>query len=196
MFKTKLIYKFLLTFLIFSIALILPLSFSLRKDLKGMFTDTEVLIEKGKIKDARAIEDKLFKEIFTHLISISFYAFFLAFILSIFFSRRFLNPIKALYAGAEAVKGGNLDIKIPVYSTDELGEVTTIFNEMLTNLRAKTEELQNKDTYVKTMMDALWVVDINDIIVDINPAFTKMFGYEAIKWPDHQSMIFSTRKMQ
>ncbi|HEC96645.1 MAG TPA: PAS domain-containing protein [Nitrospirae bacterium] len=178
MFKTKLIYKFLLTFLIFSIALILPLSFSLRKDLKGMFTDTEVLIEKGKIKDARAIEDKLFKEIFTHLISISFYAFFLAFILSIFFSRRFLNPIKALYAGAEAVKGGNLDIKIPVYSTDELGEVTTIFNEMLTNLRAKTEELQNKDTYVKTMMDALWVVDINDIIVDINPAFTKMFGYE------------------
>lgn len=178
MFKIKLIYKFLVTFLIFSIALIVPLSFSLHKDLKGMFTNMEVLIEKGKINDARAIEIKLFKEIFTHLLSISFYAFFLAFILSIFFSRKFLNPVKALYAGAEAVKGGDLDTKIPVHSADELGEVTTIFNEMLTNLRAKTEELQNKDTYVKTMMDALWVVDTNDIIVDINPAFTKIFGYE------------------
>jgi len=178
MFKIKLIYKFLVTFLIFSFALILPLSFSLRNDLKGMFTNMEVLIEKGKLSDARAIEDKLFQEIFTHLLSISFYAFFLAFILSIFFSRRFLNPVKALYAGAEAVKGGDLDIEIPVHSADELGEVTTIFNEMLANLRAKTEELQNKDTYVKAMMDALWVVDINDIIVDVNPAFTKMFGYE------------------
>lgn len=178
MFKIKLIYKFLVTFLIFSFALILPLSFSLRNDLKGMFTNMEVLIEKGKLNDARAIEDKLFQEIFTHLLSISFYAFFLAFILSIFFSRRFLNPVKALYAGAEAVKGGDLDIEIPVHSADELGEVTTIFNEMLANLRAKTEELQNKDTYVKAMMDALWVVDINDIIVDVNPAFTKMFGYE------------------
>ncbi|MEC4685869.1 MAG: PAS domain-containing protein [Nitrospirota bacterium] len=178
MFKTKLIYRFLINFLIFSIALILPLSFSLRKDLKGMFANVEVLVEKGKLKDTRAIQDEFFKEIFTHLMSISFYAFFLAFILSIFSSRRFLKPIKALYAGAEAVKGGNLDVKIPVYSADELGEVTTIFNEMLTNLKTKTEELQNKDTYVKTMMDALWVVDLNDIIVDINPAFTKMFGYE------------------
>jgi len=178
MFKTKLIYKFLINFLIFSIALILPLSFSLRKDLKGMFTNIEVLVEKGKLKDARAIQDKFFKEIFAHLMSISFYAFFLAFIFSIFSSRRFLKPIKALYGGAEAVKGGDLDIKIPVYSADELGEVTAIFNEMIANLRTKTEELQNKDTYVKTMMDALWVVDINDIIVDINPAFTKMFGYE------------------
>ncbi len=178
MFKTKLIYKFLITFLIFSIALILPLSFSLRKDMKGMFTNMEVLTEKSKLKDARAVQDKFFKEIFAHLMSISFYAFFLAFILSIFFSRRFLKPIKALYNGAEAVKGGHLDIRIPVHSDDELGEVTTIFNEMITNLRAKTEELQNKDTYVKTMMDALWVVDTNDIIVDINPAFTKIFGYE------------------
>ncbi|NOY38760.1 MAG: PAS domain-containing protein [Nitrospirae bacterium] len=143
-----------------------------------MFTNLEVLIEKGKLNDARAIEDKFFKEIFTHLMSISFYAFFLAFILSIFFSRRFLKPVKALYNGAEAVKGGNLDTEIPVFSADELGEVTMIFNEMLTNLRAKTEELQNKDTYVKTMMDALWVVDTNDIVIDINPAFTKIFGYE------------------
>ncbi|VAX32598.1 hypothetical protein MNBD_NITROSPIRAE02-856 [hydrothermal vent metagenome] len=178
MFKTKLIYKFLVTFLIFSIALILPLSLSLRKDMKGMFTNMEFLIEKGKLKEAHAIEDKFLKEIFSHLMSISFYAFFLAFILSIFFSRRFLKPVKALYDGAEAVKKGNLDIKIPVYSADELGEVTTIFNEMLTNLRAKTEELLNKDTYVRTMMDALWVVDTNDIIIDINPAFTKIFGYE------------------
>ncbi|NOZ25482.1 MAG: PAS domain-containing protein [Nitrospirae bacterium] len=178
MFKTKLIYKFLINFLIFSIALMLPLSFSLRKDLKTVFTNMDALIAKDDLGDARAIQEEFFRETFAHLMSIAFYAFFLAFILALFSSRRFLKPIKALYAGAEAVKKGRLDIKIPVYTEDELGEVTAIFNDMLANLRTKTEELQNKDTYVKTMMDALWVVDKNDMVIDVNPAFTKMFGYE------------------
>ncbi len=178
MFKIKLIYRFLLNFLIFSLALVLPLSFSLRKDIKAVFTNMEALMENKRLDEARVIEDEFFRETFAHMMSISFYAFFLAFVLALFSSRRFLKPIRALYTGAEAVKRGDLDMKIPVYSADELGEVTAIFNEMLANLRAKTEELQNKDTYVKTMMDALWVVDNNDVVIDINPAFTKMFGYD------------------
>ncbi len=178
MFRAKLIYRFLTNFLIFSIALILPLSFALRKDLKVMFKDVESIVERDRAEEVRDIRDNFTREIFSHLTGISFYAFFLAFILALFSSRRFLKPIKALYRGAEAVKDGDFDTTIPVYSEDELGEVSRIFNEMLANLRSKTEELQKKDIYVRTMMDALWVVDKNDMIVDINPAFTKIFGYE------------------
>ncbi len=182
MFRTKIIYKLLLNFMIFSIALLVPLTLSLNKALNDLFRSEERLEQKyvppenlGSFDD---IHNDFRKEIYRHLLSISFYSFFVAFLLSLFMTRRFSRSLQSLHEGAERVRDGNLDETVPVYSDDEIGEVTRVFNDMIKSLKNKTEELEKKDLYVKNMMDALWVVDEDNRIIDINPAFTKLLGYE------------------
>jgi len=48
-----------------------------------------------------------------------------------------VKPIKLLVAGVEQIGKGNLNQKIPVKSKDEIGELTTAFNDMAKGLREK-----------------------------------------------------------
>ncbi len=50
--------------------------------------------------------------------------------------RRFLNPIKELMVGVEAVASENLDHTVPVSSSDELGDLTRAFNAMTQRVAA------------------------------------------------------------
>jgi PAS domain S-box-containing protein len=106
-----------------------------------------------------------------------FYILVLAFILSFFFLRKMLRSIRNLRDGSQAMRDGNFEIRLAAFSDDELGEVTRTFNDMAETIRAKTRELGNKDMYINAMLDPLWVVDSNDCLTDINPAFTQLFGY-------------------
>jgi PAS domain S-box-containing protein len=49
---------------------------------------------------------------------------------------------------------------------------------MARSIKEDTEELKKKDLYIKSMMDAMWILDPDNIITDVNPSFTKLFGYE------------------
>jgi two-component system sensor histidine kinase BaeS len=52
-------------------------------------------------------------------------------------SRHLLTPIRDLAAGASAIAGGDLDVRIPVRGGDELGELAHAFNTMATQLAAQ-----------------------------------------------------------
>jgi adenylate cyclase len=61
-----------------------------------------------------------------------------------FLVARFINrPVQALRTGMSAVAGGDLDVHVPVRSTDELGELNQHFNAMVDELRlaARAREL-------------------------------------------------------
>jgi PAS domain S-box-containing protein len=113
----------------------------------------------------------------THFI----YAFFLAFIIALFSVGGLLKSVKALTEGTIKLRKGQLGISLPVYTNDELGDVTEAFNEMSATIKEYTEELSKKDLYINTMFDPLWVVDTDNIVIDINPSFTNLFGYERAK---------------
>jgi len=89
--------------------------------------------------------------------------------------------VKNLKDGVIKLRKGHLETYLPLYSNDELGEVTEAFNEMSATIKEYTEELRKRDLYVNTMFDPLWVVDNDNIVIDINPAFTNLFGYEREK---------------
>jgi len=55
-------------------------------------------------------------------------------LLSLFFSRQTLQPIRALIQAAKAVHRGNLQQQVPVTTDDEVGELTATFNEMVFSL--------------------------------------------------------------
>lgn len=58
-------------------------------------------------------------------------------ILSIFFSRRLTAPINRLSSAAEAIRSGNLKVRVPVRGVDEIARLSEIFNSM-----AKALEIQ------------------------------------------------------
>ncbi len=59
----------------------------------------------------------------------------LLFIASYLFIRTIIRPVKQLQNAVEQIKAGNLDIHIPVRRKDELGELSTQFNTMTSQLK-------------------------------------------------------------
>jgi PAS domain S-box-containing protein len=174
MFKQRIIYRFFLIFLTFALILIIPFSLTIHKEANKMIEEENML---RISQQEREIHIKFLDRFTENIIVFSFYMFVFAFILSLFLSRSLLKPIRELYEGARSLKNGDLSVRLDVATEDELGEVTKSFNEMADALEKKTKELKRKELYISTMMDPLWVVSEDNTIKDINPAFTKLFGY-------------------
>lgn len=171
----RLPYKLLAMFLISSFILTVAFSLVTYQNSREMTEDIKSLAP--LTPEQKDLQNRFLDDTIENLIALSFYIFILTFILSLFFSRRFLMPVKKLHRGAMSVKNGNLDTRLDVTPGDELSAVTKAFNDMADALRKKTNELKRKELYVSTMLDPLWVVDEDNIIADINPAFTRLFGY-------------------
>ena len=176
MLTTRLPYKFLLLFLAFAVVLIVPFSIFTYLDADKLINDMDSI--RPLNAEQKAVYTKFTDNMIDNIIAYSFYIFVIAFILSMFFSHSLLVSVKELYRGARSLRDGKLDIKLNVTTGDELGEVISAFNDMSEALRKKTNELLRKDHYVSAMLDPLWVVDDDNIVIDVNPAFTELFGYE------------------
>jgi CheY-like chemotaxis protein/signal transduction histidine kinase/HAMP domain-containing protein len=68
-------------------------------------------------------------------------------LLSLYFVLRLSRPVKKLEDGVDLISAGNLDVSIPIVSSDEIGNVTKAFNEMAASLR----QAKKKDS------DLLWI---------------------------------------
>lgn len=177
MFKTRIIYRLILMFLLFAIMIVVPYSLTILNQANKMIIHEEKIHPPVNEEYAK-LQREFIPALVEQIIPYAIYIPILAFMLSIFFMRKMLISLKELQRGSQALKDGDLDIRLEVISDDELGDVTKAFNEMAASLREKTIELQKKDVYVNTMFDPLWVVDEENNIVDINPAFTRLFGYK------------------
>lgn len=156
MFRDRLIYRLFLMLLLVSAITMLSILAVTRDEMEKIKEGMDVLL----------IE----KQVLNDFISISFYMFFLSFLLSLFLSQKILHPVKELHKGALSIKEGNL-IKIQELKTyDELKEVIDVFNEMSASLKEKTEELERRNRDIKDAKDFLETVmdSIEDEIVIIN----------------------------
>jgi PAS domain S-box-containing protein len=174
--SSRLPYKFLMMLLVFAIILIVPYSLITYSSSTKMIESIENVEPFNS--EQRAIHDRYKEDLTEDLIALSFYIFIIAFILSLFFSRKFIVPVKQLHGAAQSIKEGNLDIKLDIHTGDEFADVSKAFKEMAFVLRQKSAELMRKDLYISMMKDPIWVANEDNFIVDINPAFVELFGYE------------------
>ena len=68
----------------------------------------------------------------------------LAFGAGLVLSRRLVDPIRQLQSGAERLGEGDLDLRIPIASADEIGTLALRFNEMADRIRDAQETLEAK----------------------------------------------------
>jgi PAS domain S-box-containing protein len=175
--KKKIFYRLISLFLIFAFMIVIPFSFTVITQVRKLI-EVEEHTERDISENVVKLHQEFVPRLIGQMVPYVFYILVLSFMFSIFFLRRLIIPLELLKRGSLALKGGDLDIELKVTSEDELGDVTRAFNEMAASLKKKTEELRQKDVYINAMLDPLWVVDENNNIVDINPAFTRLLGYE------------------
>ncbi|MBI5633398.1 MAG: PAS domain S-box protein [Nitrospirae bacterium] len=176
MFKTRIIYRFITVLLVFALMIVVPFSLSVVKQAQKMIEEEEK-VEQVQSEEYRNMHREFTDRLVGQMLPFIFYILVLSFIMAIFFLRTLLISLKNLQKGSRALQEGRLDTRLPVISDDELGDVTRTFNDMAESLKNKTLELGKKDLYINAMLDPLWVVDIEDRVTDINPAFTRLFGY-------------------
>ncbi len=75
-------------------------------------------------------------------------AIILGLVFSLLVSAGVTRPVRRLLEGAKAVAAGDLDGKVPITSKDEIGHLTTAFNQMVEQLRLKERIRETFGKYV------------------------------------------------
>ena len=79
---------------------------------------------------------------------------------SIFLGRALGKPILELSSGVKKVSDGNYDVNIPVTTHDEIGTLTTSFNEMTKGLKERFHLLRYVGSHTKEMIQSSETTDV------------------------------------
>lgn len=106
--------------------------------------------------------------------------FLLTLLLAFRFSNSITKPIKELTAISSEIANGNYSKKANVASKDEIGQLSTTFNEMAIKLEKTVVDLTDKnikvDSIMNSMISGIIAVDKNYNIILINAKAREMFG--------------------
>ncbi len=122
-------------------------------------------------------------EIYGSLRQARIYLFFLAFLISgmmamtlIFLTRRLLAPLKQLIAGTEQIGRGDMKARIPVSTSDELGQLAEVFNHMAAVLGQTLWTLQDRERLFRSLIE-----NASDIIAILNEDGSVRYGSPAVR---------------
>ncbi len=103
-----------------------------------------------------------------------------AVILSLVFSRTLIRPIRSLALGASQIGEGNLDMRIPVKSSDEIGLLANRFNTMAGNLKQMVKNLRTESIKLGVVLDSvnesIVAIDSNNCIAFANVSAGTLVG--------------------
>ncbi|MDZ7658145.1 histidine kinase dimerization/phosphoacceptor domain -containing protein [Fodinibius sp.] len=104
-------------------------------------------------------------------------ALIIAIVLSLFIYRSIANPIAKIADAAQSVGQGNLQNRIDYDSNDELGQLSSTFDQMAENLSRTTVSRDYVDSIIEAMADLLVVTDEDLKITRVNSAVSDILGY-------------------
>jgi PAS domain S-box-containing protein len=163
---------------------ILPDFTKLKQEMKELSQLNEKAMFAGKIRATNDARQSMYI-----ILGLSFVAVVGGFLLSRFFTNRFLKPIFSLTQTVKLVKAGDLNQQIRVNTNDEIGKLSQEFNNMTQRLQqfekstlGKLMSEKNKSiAIVKSISDPLIVLDTNYKIILLNDACEKFFDIQEEK---------------
>ena len=189
---------------------ILPILDNLNQELKVLLALNEEVMFNSKTAATKNTQKNMYAILILSMVAVSS-----GFIMSLFFTNRFLRPINLLTQSIKLVKAGDLNQQIEITTQDEIGELSSEFNNMTKRLlqyekstKGKLMSEKNKSlAIVKSISDPLIVLDTNYRIILLNDACEDFFDIveenainkdflEVIKNSelfDHISNIFLTK---
>jgi PAS domain S-box-containing protein len=112
------------------------------------------------------------------LLSVSLLIGFFVILTSILLGRKLTSPIVNLARGAEAIAGGNYDIRIKLESKDEIGELANVFNKMSDSLKTQRNEIRELQQFFEKIVEyspsAIIIGNESAEVIAMNPAAEKL----------------------
>ena len=99
--------------------------------------------------------------------------------ISYFVFRSIISPLHILISVSKSAAQGDLGRQIEHDSQDELGELASIFNEILAGIVASNEEIQLKSTALDTAANAILITDAEGEIIWVNPSYLHLSGFNS-----------------
>ena len=102
-------------------------------------------------------------------------------------ARRITGPVAELEKAARAVEGGDLGVRAAVAGPREIAAVANGFNTMIEAQQRNVEQLRIAATAFESQ-DGMLICDANNVIQQVNRAFTQITGYtaeEVVGQPPH-----------
>lgn len=115
----------------------------------------------------------------THIVLLSaFIAFILTTFFAFFLSTRITRPLRQMKEAAFELSKGNFDARIPVKQNDEIGQLSTAFNQMGRQLKYNVElmkqEKEQLSSILTSMTDAVITFNRDNTILLSNPQAEKV----------------------
>lgn len=111
------------------------------RDLRDLLNGA-IEVQRKAVPIARASTEQGIERLRLQAVALAALTFVLAAVLSLHLGRRLKRPLDALVAGAQAVRAGQLDHRIPVGSGDEFDQVAQRFNEMAQEVQQHRESAE------------------------------------------------------
>lgn len=108
----------------------------------------------------------------------------------IFLGSMAMRPLRVLADNARRIGSGELDVQAPVYTNDEIGTLSSSFNEMALQLKDKIGEISEArkqyETLVGNIPDVVYSMAANesDRPLFMSPKWTELTGYKIEDSPD------------
>ncbi|MCJ7771888.1 MAG: PAS domain S-box protein, partial [Desulfobacterales bacterium] len=121
------------------------------------------------------------KNLFWVLAVIALISIIIAIVASLIMSRKLTTSIKDLSMVAKNLTKGNLNTRLNPKGSDEISELTSIFNEMAHSLQNRENELKKSEKKYRSLFeesrDAIVITTKDGRFVDINQYTLDLFGY-------------------
>ena len=96
-------------------------------------------------------------------------------------TKRMTGRLHSLTIGAERIGAGDLDTRIAVRSSDELGRLALVFNQMAGNLKGTLTKLQHREEHFRSLIenaaDIITIVSAEADILFVSPSVERIMGY-------------------
>ena len=169
-----------------------------QSDLTANFMDLAYPIQGGDnffiiyIYDNKDTVNDLNGQLFLIIVQALLVGLLISVLLSFLLSKTMIIPIEKLTEGAERVAAGDFSHTIQVDSSDEIGVLTTTFNDMAAVLEETLQAVENErnklDTLFLHMTDGVVAFDGDGAIIHCNPAASEMLE-SPVEGKDYQSLF-------
>ncbi|MCP4351463.1 MAG: response regulator [Desulfobacterales bacterium] len=110
---------------------------------------------------------------------------FMSVILNFLFSRFVIVPVSVLCKAMDKVREGNLGERVNIPSEDEIGKMTSVFNDMSADLYKNQEALKNAEKKYRSIfenaVEGIFQMAPDGGILTANPAIVEISGYSSFK---------------
>lgn len=169
------------------------------------YTDYAVSIKNGEnkniiyIKDTQEEMQKLCWKLFSIILQSVLIGFIIAVILSFFLAKAITSPIQNLTRGAEQLAYGKFNHFIDVHSSDEIGTLTTVFNNMgktlVNTINEVSDERQKLDIIFTYLREAVIAFTDDGFVLNINKSAKDLFNIQTSKSVSESIESFSIDKL-